>query len=97
MDTRSRWTDHVQDTEELARRLAETEALVRIRERTQIRAELIERLKHLQLISQRSVCPHIDACTRVGGVLCSNTHAGSPSYATAELAWGIEPGAPEAA
>ena len=32
------WTDHAQDVEVLASRLADTEALVLIRERTQIQA-----------------------------------------------------------
>ena len=54
------WNDHVQDTDALAARLADTEALVLIRERTQIRAPLLERLPKLKLISQRSVYPHID-------------------------------------
>ena len=60
------WNDHVQDIDALAERLADTEALVLIRERTQIRAPLLERLPKLRLISQRSVYPHIDidACTR---------------------------------
>ena len=85
------WNDHVQDDDVLADRLAETEALVLIRERTQIRAPLIERLPKLKLISQRSVYPHIDveACTRQGVILSSSQHAGSPSYATAELTWGL--------
>ena len=50
----------------LADRLAGHEALVLIRERTRIRAPLLERLPDLRLISQRSVYPHIDieACTR---------------------------------
>jgi hypothetical protein len=34
------WNDHTKDTDELARRLADTEALVLIRERTPIRAPL---------------------------------------------------------
>jgi len=38
------WTDHVQDDELLAARLRNTEALVLIRERTQIREPLLERL-----------------------------------------------------
>ena len=38
------WNDHVQDVETLARRLRDTEALVLIRERTQIRAPLLDRL-----------------------------------------------------
>jgi D-3-phosphoglycerate dehydrogenase / 2-oxoglutarate reductase len=85
------FTDHVQDTETLARRLAEIEALVLIRERTQIRSPLLERLPRLRLISQRSVYPHIDveACTSLGIVVSSNQHAGTPSYAAAELTWAL--------
>ena len=85
------WNDHVQDVGALAGRLQDTEALVLIRERTQIRAPLLERLGRLRLISQRSVYPHIDidACTRLGIVVSSNMHAGTPSYAAAELTWGL--------
>ena len=85
------WNDHAQDTEVLAQRLKDTEALVLIRERTKIRAPLLERLPKLKLISQRSIYPHIDvdACTRLGVVLSSNTSFGRPSYATAELTWGL--------
>jgi len=85
------WNDHVQDTDILAQRLADTEVLVLIRERTKIGAELLERLPKLRLISQRSVYPHIDiaACTRLGVMVCSNMHGGTPSYATAELCWGL--------
>src|SRR5262249_8742568 len=62
------WNDHVQDTDALADRLKDTEVLVLIRERTKIRAPLLERLPKLKLISQRSVYPHIDtdACTQLG-------------------------------
>jgi D-3-phosphoglycerate dehydrogenase len=85
------WNDHVQDTDRLAERLKHTEALVLIRERTKIGAALLERLPKLRLISQRSVWPHIDveACTRLGIVVSSNMHPGTPSYATAELAWAL--------
>ena len=85
------WNDHLQDTDALSQRLADTEALVLIRERTKIRTALLERLPNLKLISQRSVYPHIDidTCTRLGIVVCSDLHMGSPSYATAELAWGL--------
>jgi len=85
------WNDHVQDVDALAARLADTEALVLIRERTKIRTPLLERLPGLKLISQRSVYPHIDidACTRLGIVVSSNQHAGVPSHATAELTWGL--------
>lgn len=85
------WNDHVQDTDALVERLADTEVLVLIRERTQIRAPLLERLPKLKLISQRSVYPHIDvdACTRLGVILSSSQHPGTPSYATAELTWAL--------
>jgi len=85
------FNDHVQDDAVLTQRLADTEALVLIRERTQIRAPLLERLPKLRLISQRSVYPHIDvdACTRLGIILSSNMHAGTPSYATAELTFAL--------
>jgi D-3-phosphoglycerate dehydrogenase len=85
------WNDHVEDVGALAERLREAEALVLIRERTQVRAPLLERLPALRLISQRSVYPHIDveACTRLGVVLSSNLHADTPSFATAELTFGL--------
>jgi D-3-phosphoglycerate dehydrogenase len=85
------WNDHVQDTPTLAERLKDTEALVLIRERTKIQAPLLERLPNLKLISQRSVYPHIDieACTRQGVIVSSSQHAGTPSYAAAELTWAL--------
>ena len=85
------FTDHVQDTEMLAQRLADAEALVLIRERTEIRSPLLERLPELRLISQRSVYPHIDVdvCTALGVVVSSDLHAGTPSYAAAELTWAL--------
>jgi D-3-phosphoglycerate dehydrogenase len=85
------WNDHVQDVDTLAQRLADAEVLVLIRERTKIRAPLLERLPNLRLISQRSVYPHIDvdACTRLGVTVSSSQHLGTPSYATAELTWGL--------
>jgi D-3-phosphoglycerate dehydrogenase len=85
------WNDHVQDVDVLAERLRDTEVLVLIRERTQIREPLLERLPKLKLISQRSVYPHIDiaACTRLGIVVSSDLHSDTPSYATTELTWGL--------
>jgi D-3-phosphoglycerate dehydrogenase / 2-oxoglutarate reductase len=85
------WTDHVQDDDVLASRLRQTEVLVLIRERTKIREPLLVRLPNLRLISQRSVYPHIDiaACTRLGIVVSSSQHPGTPSWATAELTWGL--------
>jgi D-3-phosphoglycerate dehydrogenase / 2-oxoglutarate reductase len=85
------WNDHVEDTATLADRLKDAKVLVLIRERTKIQAPLLERLPGLRLISQRSVYPHIDieACTRHGVVVSSSQHAGTPSYAAAELTWAL--------
>jgi D-3-phosphoglycerate dehydrogenase len=85
------WNDHVEEVDLLADRLRDTQALVLIRERTQIRAPLLERVQQLRLISQRSVYPHIDVetCTRLGVVLSSSLHPGLPSYATAELTFAL--------
>jgi D-3-phosphoglycerate dehydrogenase / 2-oxoglutarate reductase len=89
------WTDHTKDVDLLAERLKDTEALVLIRERTSIRAPLLERLGKLKLISQLSQYPHIDidACTRRGVVVSSNLYPGAPNFAalhaTAELTWGL--------
>jgi D-3-phosphoglycerate dehydrogenase len=85
------WNDHAQDADALAGRLRDTDVLVLIRERTQIRTALLERLPNLKLISQRSVYPHIDVdtCTRLGVIVSSGQHPGTPSHATAELTWGL--------
>ena len=85
------YTDHVEEEDMLAQRLADAEVLVLIRERTAIRGTLLKRLPNLRLISQRSVFPHIDieACTQGGVVVSSSQHEGTPSYAAAELTWGL--------
>ena len=85
------FTDHVEDLDVLAHRLAGVEALVLIRERTAVGRPLLERLPELRLISQRSAYPHIDvgACTELGIVVSSDMHAGTPSYAAAELTWAL--------
>ena len=85
------WNDHTKDVDVLAERLKDTEALALIRERTPIRAPLLDRLQKLRIISQVSVYPHIDvdACTRRGVLVSSNMMPARPSYATTELAWGL--------
>jgi len=85
------WNDHTKDADVLARRLQDTEVLVPIRERTPIRAPLIERLARLRMISNIGGYPHLDldACTRQGVLVSSNMMPGRPSYATAELNWGL--------
>jgi len=85
------WNDHTKDTDTLADRLRDTEALVLFRERAPIRAPLLDRLDHLKIISQLGPYPHIevDACTHHGIIVSSFMGAARPSYATAELNWGL--------
>jgi D-3-phosphoglycerate dehydrogenase len=85
------FTDHLTDTAALAERLKSFDAVVLFRERTAITGALLDQLPNLKLISQRSVYPHVDveACTRNGVLLCSNMHAGTPSFAAAEHTWAL--------
>ena len=85
------WNDHIDEIDQLADRLQNTEVLVLIRERTKIQAPLLARLPKLRLISQRSVYPHIDvaACTQQAVIVSSDLHADTPSYAAAELTWAL--------
>ena len=86
------WTDHVEDVDALAERLAEAEALVLFRERTQVTRALLDRLPNLRLISQRGVYPHVDvaACADHGVTFCSKMPSGgAPNYAAAELTWAL--------
>jgi D-3-phosphoglycerate dehydrogenase len=89
------WNDHTKDVDVLAERLRQTEVLVLVRERTPVRAPLLERLDCLRLISQLSAYPHVDvaACTRRGVVLSSSLLPGAPRFttlhATAELTWAL--------
>ncbi|MBI4190970.1 MAG: D-2-hydroxyacid dehydrogenase family protein [Betaproteobacteria bacterium] len=85
------WNDHTKDVDVLAERLKDTELLVLIRERTPIRAPLLDRLTKLKFISHRGFYPHIDvdACTRRGVILSSGMNPDRPSHVTAELTWGL--------
>lgn len=85
------FTDHEDNTDKLAARLAPFDAIVLFRERTAISASLIAQLPQLKLISQRSVYPHIDiaACNAHNVLVCSNMHAGTPSYAASEHSWAL--------
>jgi len=82
--------EHVADLDVLAQRVQDAEALVLLRERTPIGESLLNRLPRLKLISQNGHVPHIDleACTRHGVVVCSAVTS-RPSYAAAELTWGL--------
>jgi D-3-phosphoglycerate dehydrogenase len=83
------YTDCERNLDVLAGRLKDTDALVLLRERTCVSADLLARLPKLKLITLNGPWPHVDlaACTARGIVLCSE-HAHT-SYATAELTWGL--------
>ena len=75
----------------LAGRLKDTEALVLIRERTPIRAPLIERPRQAAAHQPGAACIRTSTskrCTRRGIIVSRDTDPGRPSYATAELTWG---------
>jgi D-3-phosphoglycerate dehydrogenase / 2-oxoglutarate reductase len=83
------YQDSVKEPESLAQRFRGAEALVLIRERTQITESLLSQLPELKLIVQTDKgIAHIDiaACTRHGVAVAVGT--GTP-YATAELTWGL--------
>ena len=83
------WRDHSKDTAVLAERLKDAEAIVMLRERTPIRADLIARLPKLKMLTLNGPYPHVDldACTARGIVLCAGKPR--PWSATAELTWGL--------
>lgn len=83
------YNDTVKDIDALAERFADADALVLIRERTQITDALLAKLPRLQLISQTGKgAAHIDldACERRGVTVAVGT--GSP-VAPAELTWAL--------
>ncbi len=85
------WNDHTKDVSVLAERLKDAEVVCMIRERTPIPGALIERLPKLRMLTQVGVFPHVDvaAATKRGVIVSSLTGPGRPSYATAELNWGL--------
>jgi D-3-phosphoglycerate dehydrogenase len=73
------------DRDDLAARLRDAEAVILIRERTRIDADLLDRLPRLRLIAQTGkVGPHLDraACERRGVVVTESAGGGA---GTAEL------------
>ena len=83
------YNDTVVDLDELARRFADADALVLIRERTRITPELLDRLPKLRLISQTGKVSnhlHVLDCTRRGIAVAEGQ--GAPG-ATAELTWAL--------
>lgn len=83
------FNDTAKDIDSLAARFADAQAIVLTRERTRITAELLDRLPHLQIISQTGkLAGHVDlaACTQRGIAVAEGSGTGA---ATAELAWAL--------
>ncbi len=83
------YNDTVLGLDDLARRFADADALVLIRERTRITPELLDRLPKLRLISQTGKVSnhlHVVDCTRRGIAVAEGQ--GAPG-ATAELTWAL--------
>lgn len=85
------FNDPAANSQSLVDRLQDTEALLLFRERTAITRAIIERLPRLRLISLVGPVPHVDlqACHERGITVCSLRATATPSYPTAELAWGL--------
>jgi phosphoglycerate dehydrogenase-like enzyme len=81
--------EHIADEAALARRLHTFECVVLMRERTQFRHSLIERLPNLRLIvtaGMRNAAIDVEAATARGIQICGTDML---PYPTAELAWGL--------
>ncbi|HUK61625.1 MAG TPA: D-2-hydroxyacid dehydrogenase family protein [Stellaceae bacterium] len=81
--------DHISDEAELAHRLHTFECVVLMRERTQFRKSLIERLPNLRLIvtaGMRNAAIDVDFATERKIQVCGTEMLG---YPTAELTWGL--------
>src|ERR1700730_16226359 len=83
------WIDAVPDTDALAERFKDVEALVLLRERTPISAALVARLPALRLITISGPYPNIDiaACTARGRAVSASVNRAS--MAPPELTWGL--------
>lgn len=81
--------DHVADEDVLARRLADCEIVMALRERTPFPARLLERLPKLKLLASvgpRNAAIDLAAATRLGIIVCFTT--GAPD-STSELTWAL--------
>ena len=87
--TMEAFPQHIADEAELARRLHTFECVVLMRERTQFRRSLMERLPNLRLIvtaGMRNAAIDVDAATERKIQICGTDML---PYPTAELAWGL--------
>src|SRR5262249_45562345 len=83
------FADHLSGTDAVAKRLADFDAVVAMRERTPFPRALLERLPKLRLLvttGMRNASIDVAAAIECGVTVCGT--AGLP-YPTAELTWGL--------
>ena len=84
-------TDHVGTIDDRIKQLSQFDAVVLIRERTQITRTLLQGLPKLRFISLFGSCPHIDikACSDHRVLVCAGKRSHTPSFAAAEHTWAL--------
>src|SRR6202021_359926 len=80
------------DEDDAARKLADFDIVLSMRERTPLPGSLINRLPRLRMLGitgARNLSLDTDACTARGVVVCNTVGSGASEAATAELALGL--------
>ena len=84
-------SDHISTIDDRIRQLSQFDAVVLIRERTQITRILLQGLPKLKFISLFGNCPNIDiqACSDHRVLVCAGKRSYAPSFAAAEHTWAL--------
>ena len=85
------FSDYVSTIDDRIRQLDQFDAVILIRERTQITRALLQGLPKLKIISLFGSCPHIDiqACSDHSVLVCAGKRSHAPSFAAAEHTWAL--------
>ena len=85
------FSDYISTTEDRIEQLDQFDAVILIRERTQITRALLEGLPKLKFISLFGSCPHIDiqACSDHRVLVSAGKRSHAPSFAAAEHTWAL--------
>ncbi len=85
------FSNHVSTVDDRIKQLSQFDAVILIRERTQITRTLLQGLPKLKFISLFGSCPNIDihACSDHGVLVCAGKRSNAPSFAAAEHTWAL--------
>ena len=85
------FSDYISTIDDRIRQLDQFDAVVLIRERTQITHTLLQGLPKLKFISLFGSCPHIDiqSCSDHRVLVCAGKRSHAPSFAAAEHTWAL--------